>query len=242
MRYFISILGIFMSVLLWAQMYEPLRCSDNSQEIRKLLKNGKNTDFSLFDAYGGAYCAWATSYLKASGTPPVKPKGSPESASSDADYEAWADYYQKLDNWQYMYGPKSAFDGDIKTAWCEGAQGNGTGEVLIVPIDISKPVVIRGGYCKNDDLYKKNARPAQVQVYLLGARRGDAGQYGTVYTDFRVLSSLKTVLADKNGSQPLPIPEPMGGEYRAYFIALEILTVYPGSKWQDTCISEIANR
>ena len=63
------------------------------------------------------------------------------------------------------------------------------------------------------------------------------------------MASKEVSLIDRNGFQPLGIPNFSKGTYEFqgqqweynYWLVIEILEVYPGTKWTDTCISEVRN-
>lgn len=137
------------------------------------------------------------------------------------------------------FGPASAMDGSLATAWCEGARGPGIGEWIEFQLD--QPVQemeIRSGFWKLswpppeaarnyprerlDDwsdrrlrTCQSNSRPAVLEVST------EKGQ---------VLERLET--GDCIGDRfTISLPP---GKYR-----LRIAQVHPGLKFEDTCIAEI---
>ena len=128
------------------------------------------------------------------------------------------------------YTPQNAFDGSLSTTWSEGASGIGPGEYLSAGYsgDGSRWAVaglaVWNGYQKSSDRYYKNARPRRVKLILIS----DA--VGTIVYD--------ATLEDIMGAQYIIL------EYRVPFLSwvnatLMIEDVYTGSKYQDTCISEM---
>ena len=142
------------------------------------------------------------------------------------------------------YGPQQAFDGDTKTAWVP--QG-GTGGWLEIPTLFPRPFVeydrqnrhqvgtpLKGiklfaGYGKSPDLFQANSRPRTIEIGRTPDFRGEK---------FRV------VLEDKDGWQEVRFPDNLKftRQYQTYEhrgLYLRIIDVYPGSRYDDTCISEI---
>jgi hypothetical protein len=140
-----------------------------------------------------------------------------------------------------MYAASSAFDGDLNTAWSEGAEGNGIGEVLLAPVDTSRDVRIRAGFARNQQLYLWNNRPKGINVYVLQAGTSSGFQYGIAHFDLKVLAKGTYELRDVNEYQILPIPAHTLDKEGAAFVAIEILSVYESTRWTDTCITEIGN-
>lgn len=150
-----------------------------------------------------------------------------------------------------VYGAPNVIDGDPATAWCEGAAGVGVGEVVMVEIPAGE-LEIRTGYTRSPERYRQNARPRRVEVVLLGPGYEPMVQ-GTMHAAMPVLGRSELEFADLDAWQPLPLPAwsvtPLAelpgppGSYpvnqRPRFLAIRILTAWPGEKWEDTCISEV---
>lgn len=112
-------------------------------------------------------------------------------------------------------------DNNPKTNWTEGVQGNGEGEYIDFTFHTEQPVagfIIWAGNHASAEYYTKNARPKTISL---------------TFSDGTVLEY--SFLDEKE-------------EHKIYFdnvintksIRLTIDSVYPGSKWSDTVISEIA--
>ena len=59
------------------------------------------------------------------------------------------------------YKPELAFDGNSRTAWCEGAKGAGKGQWIVFDFDeevLLNEVIIEPGYFKTEELWRKNNR------------------------------------------------------------------------------------
>lgn len=124
---------------------------------------------------------------------------------------------------KWSYGPDrlAAQDGDGRTAWCEGVPGHGIGETITLRIDGGFPyrrVWIGNGYGKSRKSYVQNARPRKVRI------TGDLGVDTTLE------------LIDQDEAVPYFLPEPWANRW----LKLEILSVYPGSKYRDTCLDFLA--
>lgn len=119
------------------------------------------------------------------------------------------------------YEPKLVTDWKRDTAWVEGKDGDGTGEWI--KLEKNSPVKISGigitnGYVKSEKVYKANNRVKTIKV------------------EFSNGESITKGLKDGFGMNNLiEFDKPIETKY----IKLTILEVYKGSKYTDTCISEI---
>lgn len=126
-----------------------------------------------------------------------------------------------LSEYDMTYSPDRAIDGDLATAWVEGVDGPGEHEAIVCRFNDAYQVSgfhINAGYQKNQDIYSKNSRPAQIQV------TDDEGQ--------KYLYDLQ----DLNGVQTIEFTAPL----KTNSITIEIISVYYGTKYEDTAISEIS--
>ena len=113
-----------------------------------------------------------------------------------------------------------AMDGSSATAWVDGASGNGEGEWL--RLDLGMDCHVSGmqlwsGYQKSESLFYKNSRPARIRI------------------TFSDGSSMEADLTDTMGMQSISF----GGDVVTSTITITIVSVYPGSAYTDTCISDI---
>jgi hypothetical protein len=150
------------------------------------------------------------------------------------------------------YGPTNLLDGDPATAWCEGAAGAGVGEAVLLKLPGAGTLQIVNGYSKSPDRFAQNGRVERVEVVLLGQGWNPPVQ-GSYNAALPVLGRHEVTLTDVRTPQPLPLPEwsvpadwapdvPSGwnvAEQVPTFVALRILSTYAGSKWEDTCLSEV---
>ncbi len=127
------------------------------------------------------------------------------------------------------YRADNIFDRDPKTAWVEGVKGYGIGQwiefrnVCVVRGsggDYARPVRninILNGYVKSDKAWRENGRVKRLKVYCNGKPK-----YILELQNSRSLQAFNVDLS------------------KGANIRFEILDVYPGTKYQDTVISEIA--
>lgn len=120
-----------------------------------------------------------------------------------------------------VHSASRIMDGDKNTAWVEGVDGQGYGQSIRFDFNnvyLVNGIRIRSGYQKNDDIYYKNSRPKEVCLEFSDGiseifKLDDAGQNEQILTFSR------------------PVETSM--------VNLIIESVYPGGKYEDTCISEI---
>ncbi|MEG2812096.1 MAG: hypothetical protein RR912_06245 [Clostridium sp.] len=124
-----------------------------------------------------------------------------------------------------IYTAKSVVDGDIYTPWIEGKGGYGEGEWIHIKLKeslIVKGMSIYSGFKfkgdKSSVKYGEYSRPKTIRIAYSN------GTYAVV--------SLKDY---PKGNNVFRFKKPMNTED----VFVEILEVYPGSKYKDTCISEI---
>jgi hypothetical protein len=229
----------------WAQVEEwpckPLPELDKQLEASLVRldrqQNGRTWDSTVF--------AGSTSVL----APPKASEPKEEGLESDV-------FVAEHGAWTCTYGPPSLLDGDVRTAWSEGAAGPGVGEIVVVPLPAGK-LEIRAGHGKSPELYQQNARPRRIEVLLLGQGLEMRGAQYDEWYGIPVLGRHELELGDVDGWQPLPLPPagrppagwaPSGGPHddkpvpeqqKPTYLAIRILSVYPGAKYEDTCISEV---
>jgi hypothetical protein len=133
-------------------------------------------------------------------------------------------------NWnkyEENYHPSYVLDDDPKTAWVEGAEGDGLGESLTIPVSNLQSaravrLVIFNGYQKSKGLLEANAAVKQLTVTV----RGPGG---------RESARKQLTLERKMGPQSFDIP--VTGSVAD--VVLTIDSVHAGSKYRDTCVSDV---
>ena len=116
------------------------------------------------------------------------------------------------------YGPENLWDGDDRTAWCEGRPGT-SGEYVALRVFNGPPfrrLVFRNGYAKSGRTFTRNARPRIVEIT----------------TDTGV--NLRERLPDAPDEVIVMLPEPAQFE-----VMIRVVDVYPGSHYQDTCLNGV---
>ena len=116
------------------------------------------------------------------------------------------------------YEPTNTLDGDPATAWNDGAEGTGAGEILTYtfsqPVDVVRLEVING-YAKDDRIWNGNARIREATVTT------DAGSFPIELVDSPEQQSVRRDFG------------------RTSTLALRVDSVYPGDRWTDLGLSEI---
>ena len=119
--------------------------------------------------------------------------------------------------------PERIMDGDTTTAWVEGGDGNGEGESLTFTFGdlyAVSDIKIWNGYQKSEDLYYRNARPAELEL------------------EFSDGSTERISLQDMaSGFQEFALER-----HVTSYVKVKIVSTYDGSKYGDTVISEIELR
>lgn len=123
------------------------------------------------------------------------------------------------------YRATNLYDFDHETAWVEGVKGYGIGQWIEyqgVGGNSIESIRILNGYVKSDKAWRENARVKYLKVYC----------NGKPICIFELKNS--RTLQSFNVSKLRGIPY-----YDIKTFRFEILDVYPGTKYQDTVISEI---
>ena len=119
------------------------------------------------------------------------------------------------------YVAHNAIDGSTSTAWVEGVEGDGIGESISITFDNNEneidAICVRNGYEKSEDIFYKNNRIKEASV------------------EFEDGSIEYFELMDHGYDQIVFFDSPHWGNS----IVLTIESVYPGSRYSDTCVSEI---
>lgn len=133
-------------------------------------------------------------------------------------------------NWnkyQENYHPTYVLDDDPATAWVEGAEGDGVGESVTVPVSALRSakalrLVITPGYQKSKALFGANGTPTALELVVRDVN------------DKVTLRKPLTVAA-KWGAQTFDVP--LNGGLAS--VTLIVKAVKPGTKYRDTCISDV---
>lgn len=125
--------------------------------------------------------------------------------------------YLKTDSLHYV--PGFAVDGDLGTCWQEGVDGYGEGHDFFAKFSIDfapQYIVIYNGQAIDDDRFYRNGRIASLQI--------SAGDYLEIID-----------LPDER----TPVAIKLTGWEGVSGISFKVLSVYEGSQYQDTCLTEL---
>jgi hypothetical protein len=118
------------------------------------------------------------------------------------------------------YGPANLFDGNPRTAWCEGTDGYGVGQRIVLDITDGAPfdrLLVWNGYQKDKQSFARNARPRTIAIQ---AGRG---------------AEITVKIPNVAGEIVVPLGEMVVRQQ----VTIVIRDVYPGTRYTDTCISGV---
>lgn len=128
------------------------------------------------------------------------------------------------------YGVEKMFDENRRDAWVEGVPGPGIGETFQettlehggwIPVFNYTEMCIVNGYAKNETVWQENNRVKSMKLYFENEYMGLITLEDTMQPQYIDLSAVKMQVGN-------------GCEVTFRF---EIVEVYPGTKYDDTCIS-----
>lgn len=123
------------------------------------------------------------------------------------------------------YLASNIVDSNHETGWVEGVSGYGVGQWVelrdIYPDGEITALHILNGYVKSDKVWSENARVKRLKVYC----------------DDKPICILE--LQNSRSMQVFNVQDVLGGKRYIGKLRFEIMEVYPGTKYQDTVISEI---
>jgi hypothetical protein len=135
-----------------------------------------------------------------------------------------------MENKENTYFPKNSDDRDLKTAWIEGSDDYGIGEKLKISFDLSSvpkeryginEIYILNGYRKSPYLWSTNSRVKSFRFFI------DNNEAGTI----NLIDTIKL--------QSIQLPMYMLKPKSLNCFEFEILSVYEGSEFKDTAITEL---
>lgn len=160
----------------------------------------------------------------------------------------------------FHYEHCNIWDEDLSTAWVEGVEGNGIGEWVIVNVDgnyqyfdyadniLEKKFKIKlkisNGFCQNERTFYNNNRvkKARISIYEVPLFTGQHKTFAL--EEPYIMFENEIELQDSIEEQSFVFetnPKALHSEGLFYlYVQLTILDVYPGEKYQDTCISEMS--
>lgn len=144
------------------------------------------------------------------------------------------------------YGVTNLIDGDPSTAWVEGAPGDGEGEWIEVEFRDFVPhaIGILNGYTKSEETYYQNNRVKRCEVEFIdpdGNRvtvsQGDGYGDGHVFErDFEAYNPDSPWAFASFIFMAFPDNQ---SSFSSGKIRITISATYPGTRYDDTCISEL---
>ncbi len=167
------------------------------------------------------------------------------------------------------YGMQAMFDHNRSTGWSEGENGSGIGVVLWLRLDAGDDILaLVNGFARNERFFAWNNRIQSMDVsFWQGFQpEGMVSEMGPVYIARRISDPQRIEIADCMEVQYIPLSgaseaaaftedtyknDPVFLQYSRekgipsrvarvdLLLRMEITEVYPGSRWDDTCITEL---
>lgn len=128
------------------------------------------------------------------------------------------------ENSRLVHNVANIGDGQLSTAWVEGSKGHGLGQWIEFQIR-TQQLCIANGFQKSNRLWRMNSRVKEFQVYFSNKYVGILRLQNSMGIQCADLSKLDSGIFQSGGGLPL--------------VRLKIKSVYPGSHFKDTCISEL---
>ena len=176
-----------------------------------------------------------------------------------------ADFYEinKIDDLNMDIG-----EDDTSTAWVEGAEGDGIGEWVMIPVgtndgdtrwrfdgngeggNLKVCLSVENGYQQSKDLYLKNNRVKEAKISIYAAAMSFGQDDAFLLWNPEVVCEETITLNDDIAVNPIcfntteadftfELPEKYRNEMCELYLRLEIRSVYKGTKYSDTCISHM---
>lgn len=159
------------------------------------------------------------------------------------------------------YPPSQLFDLKMNTCWVSQLNSEEQGSEIFValPKNISKDnpqLKVFGGYAKSKSLYQKNARVAKIKLgYYYGyIPDGAVSEFGYLGKIKKLAYDTLVNLSDSFSIQTIDLNydvdiDEISNDFRSKYtipvmdtivlVSIQIIETYPGSLYQDICISEL---
>lgn len=139
------------------------------------------------------------------------------------------------------YNVKNLLDGDLDTVWVEGKQGSGVGEWVEVELKnyALGAIGVINGYTKNEETYRKNNRIKSLKIEVVHKSWDSKRSFETTEEIIQLPDQPFAKLNKKVFWPFTDILKNSGEPPETYKVRLTILSVYPGTEFNDTCISEL---
>lgn len=140
------------------------------------------------------------------------------------------------------YTVNNLLDLDYNTAWVEGKNDDGIGEKIVIELDDYPlaAICLVNGYTKSNGTYTTNNKIKKLKIERELVDHQDPTKT-KIETSLIGLQDLNfNEISNDNLSEMMSVVEDYGeGFYRVRKITLTILEVHKGSKYPDTCVSEV---
>jgi hypothetical protein len=146
------------------------------------------------------------------------------------------------------YNPSKAFDGDIGTSWVEGKPDDGIGEKIAFHVSTIDRIRIMPGFGVSK-YFPMNNRVKKASLYIYETKDLAVHQYDTEYSFGKLRKTITLNFRDAMVMQEFPVGMTEARKFKprystsledyGYIVVLEIVEVYRGTRWRDTCIAEI---
>ncbi len=141
------------------------------------------------------------------------------------DIERWFDASSYLTENDYEYKASNLASLKTKEPWVEGKQGDGIGEKIFISTYGKALYILNGFYSYNKPyLWEQNSRVKKIRIHFT-----TNPEYPDLDIELKDTSRLQKFIILPNFKDVLGTQK----------MELEILEVYPGSKYHDTCINGI---
>ena len=151
----------------------------------------------------------------------------------------------------------TTFGGSRATTWCEGVEGHGIGERINMRTttrgDYSEDgtgfsaLMIVNGYARNQTTWKNNGRVKILRLYVGDRRWCDLHLRDVIRPQVFIFPEHLLIKPHISGKKVIPAENEQYDEYDRIVnwtyqtdLSFEIVEVYAGDKYEDTCITGIA--
>lgn len=140
--------------------------------------------------------------------------------------------FEVLDEWNKpgLYSPVNMFDNDLSTCFAEGNMQDEFTILLSLKKEIEcDEIRILGGVTKSKELFEQNNRPKKIIIYF------HSEVAGYPFSDQGLKFKKKFELEDRMEYQSLSLD----GVQKVKNIVFQCISSNPGTKYNDTCVTEL---
>ncbi len=171
--------------------------------------------------------------------------------------------YSSSKVYNYKYPPSNLFDANYNTCWVVGSDRKKDNASLFLKLPDLENIVVNifSGYGKSKNLYYQNSIPREIRFTILAAINPDGyvSEYGALYKAVKYSEDKIIHIPDKFDVQSISLDfskeklsdfkrmvyESFNTEFTmlpgetCLILQMEIMASWPGTKYDDICISEI---